>query len=183
MATPRRDRILSAAVREFAHNGLAGARVERIAAAAGVNKQLLFHYFGSKEGLHRAALESILVPPPAARSGSPAERLRQFAAEMSMTAQAYPALLSLLAVKAADEESSALLRSWQGRALAQARAILEDGQRSGHVRDDLDVDAVSQVVLGASLGSIAASDHTTAGRSEHYMETLLKMTVDFCAWR
>ncbi len=181
--TPRRDRILSAAVREFAHNGLAGARIEKIAAAARVNKQLLFHYFGSKAGLHRAALESILVPPSSGRSGSPAERLRQFAAQLSATVQVHPALLSLLAAKAPDEGSSSLVKGWQQRALAQARDILEDGQRSGHVRDDVDVGAVSEVIVGASLGRVAASDQMTAGRSEQYVETLLKMTVDFCAWR
>lgn len=52
-----RDRILDAALREFASNGLAGARTERIAAAAGVNKALLYYYFESKEKLYHAALD------------------------------------------------------------------------------------------------------------------------------
>ena len=42
---------------EFADKGLAGARTEQIAAAAGVNKALLYYYFDSKEKLYRAALE------------------------------------------------------------------------------------------------------------------------------
>ena len=52
-----RDRILDAALTEFAAHGLAGARTERIAAAAGVNKALLYYYFESKEKLYVAALE------------------------------------------------------------------------------------------------------------------------------
>lgn len=52
-----RGRILEAALSEFAANGLAGARTERIAAAAGVNKALLYYYFESKEKLYLAALE------------------------------------------------------------------------------------------------------------------------------
>ncbi|HEY2861533.1 MAG TPA: TetR/AcrR family transcriptional regulator [Terracidiphilus sp.] len=52
-----RDRILEAALSEFAGHGLAGARTERIAAAAGVNKALLYYYFESKEKLYIAALE------------------------------------------------------------------------------------------------------------------------------
>jgi TetR/AcrR family transcriptional regulator len=52
-----RARILDAALREFAANGLAGARTERIAAAAGVNKALLYYYFDSKQNLYEAALE------------------------------------------------------------------------------------------------------------------------------
>ena len=54
-----RGRILDAALREFAANGLAGARTESIAAAAGVNKALLYYYFDSKEKLYLAALEMI----------------------------------------------------------------------------------------------------------------------------
>jgi TetR/AcrR family transcriptional regulator len=54
-----RGRILDAALREFAANGLAGARTETIATAAGVNKALLYYYFDSKEKLYTAALEMI----------------------------------------------------------------------------------------------------------------------------
>jgi TetR/AcrR family transcriptional regulator len=52
-----RMRILEAALSEFAEQGLAGARTERIAAAAGVNKALLYYYFDSKDKLYAAALE------------------------------------------------------------------------------------------------------------------------------
>jgi len=51
-----RERILDAAERAFAAQGLAGARVAAIAADAGVNKAMLYYYFGSKEGLFEAAL-------------------------------------------------------------------------------------------------------------------------------
>ena len=44
---------------EFSANGLAGARTEQIAAAAGVNKALLYYYFESKEKLYAAALEMV----------------------------------------------------------------------------------------------------------------------------
>jgi len=73
-------RLLAAARVEFAKKGLAGARVEEIAREAGVTKQLVYHYYGSKEGLFVAVLDessshimSELVnleveqlPPPAA---------------------------------------------------------------------------------------------------------------------
>ncbi len=54
-----RSRILDAALSEFAAHGLAGARTEQIAAAAGVNKALLYYYFESKEKLYAAALEMV----------------------------------------------------------------------------------------------------------------------------
>src|SRR6201993_2035073 len=52
-----RQKLLAAARREFAASGLAGARVDEIAARAGVNKQLVYHYFGDKDALYLAALE------------------------------------------------------------------------------------------------------------------------------
>lgn len=52
-----RARILAAATEEFAHHGLGGARVDRIARRAGANKRMLYYYFGSKEDLFLAALE------------------------------------------------------------------------------------------------------------------------------
>ncbi len=52
-----RKKLLTAARREFADSGLAGARVDEIAARAGVNKQLVYHYFGDKDALYLAVLE------------------------------------------------------------------------------------------------------------------------------
>lgn len=52
-----RAKIVAAAVAEFAEKGFAGARVEAIGRRAGVNKQLLYHYFGGKEELFRAVLD------------------------------------------------------------------------------------------------------------------------------
>ncbi len=52
-----RERILGAAVEEFARYGLGGARVDRIARRAAANKRMLYYYFGDKDGLFLAALE------------------------------------------------------------------------------------------------------------------------------
>jgi AcrR family transcriptional regulator len=57
-AAATRGRILAAALAEFAANGLAGARVDEIAARAGANKRMLYAYFGAKEDLWLAALEA-----------------------------------------------------------------------------------------------------------------------------
>jgi len=53
-----RRRILEAATAEFARHGLGGARIDRIARRAGANKRMLYYYFGDKDGLFLAALES-----------------------------------------------------------------------------------------------------------------------------
>ena len=55
-----RSRLLDAAIAEFADHGLAGARVDRIAAAAAVNKRAIYDYFGNKEGLFDTALIRVI---------------------------------------------------------------------------------------------------------------------------
>ncbi|WKC16432.1 helix-turn-helix domain-containing protein [Acetobacter pasteurianus] len=48
-AEATRQRILEAAKKEFAQNGLEGARVDTIALEAQANKRMLYHYFESKD--------------------------------------------------------------------------------------------------------------------------------------
>jgi TetR/AcrR family transcriptional regulator len=55
-----RAKILAAAEQIFARDGLAGARTEAIAAAAGVNKALLYYYFRDKEKMYEAVIEEHL---------------------------------------------------------------------------------------------------------------------------
>ena len=62
MARPPRvspDRILAAAALEFAERGYGGARVDRIARRARVNKAMLYYHFRSKQGLYRALLRQV----------------------------------------------------------------------------------------------------------------------------
>lgn len=54
-----RQDILDAAIQEFASEGVAGARTDSIAQAAGVNKALLYYYFGDKEALYATALDAV----------------------------------------------------------------------------------------------------------------------------
>lgn len=61
MARPAKispDRILAAAAAEFAARGYAGARVDRIARLARVNKAMLYYHFASKQALYRELLRT-----------------------------------------------------------------------------------------------------------------------------
>jgi len=58
-AQATRQRILDAAIGEFSERGLAGARVDEIAARSGANKRMLYAYFGSKEELWLTVLEHV----------------------------------------------------------------------------------------------------------------------------
>jgi TetR/AcrR family transcriptional regulator len=56
----RRARLLDAAILEFSRSGMAGARIDSIAKAAGANKQLLYHYFGDKAQLEREVIWALI---------------------------------------------------------------------------------------------------------------------------
>jgi AcrR family transcriptional regulator len=59
-ADATRQRLLDAARAEFAANGIAGARVDRIAVSARSNKAQIYHYFGSKDELFDAVFASVV---------------------------------------------------------------------------------------------------------------------------
>ena len=60
-AAATQARLLRAATDEFATYGIAGARVDRIAAAAGANKSLIYAYFGNKDGLFDAVFDAAVT--------------------------------------------------------------------------------------------------------------------------
>jgi len=53
-----RANIISVAMKEFADNGLSGARIDEIAAKTKTSKRMIYYYFGDKEGLYRRVLET-----------------------------------------------------------------------------------------------------------------------------
>ncbi|MFC2158079.1 TetR/AcrR family transcriptional regulator [Acidobacteriota bacterium] len=60
MSKNPKEKILSAALKEFAAHGYGGARMDTISKEAGVNKAMLFYYFVSKENLYQTVIDSAL---------------------------------------------------------------------------------------------------------------------------
>ena len=56
-----RARIIAAALDEFAEHGLAGARVDRIARTAEINKAMIYYHFSSKEKLFEAVIDDYMA--------------------------------------------------------------------------------------------------------------------------
>lgn len=174
----RQRDILSAAEHEFALLGWSGARVERIARKARVNKQLLFHYFESKSGLFEAALGSLLArfASPVGPVASPVEEVRRIMRTVEAAARAIPGVLF---GRAPTEEDAApavavsTVRAWRERQRARLADAVTEGQRRGHFRDDLDPETAAEVGLAMALG-LGALD----GRSD-----AATWMVDYCAWR
>jgi len=65
------ERILAAALKEFSAKGFSGARVDAIARRAAINKRMLYHYFGDKEGLFREVLRRKIAQRQAWNAATP----------------------------------------------------------------------------------------------------------------
>jgi TetR/AcrR family transcriptional regulator len=187
VARSRKTDILDAARREFATAGYAGARIERIAAAASVNKQLLFHYFESKEGLFTAALSALLEHAETGRSpgDSPVAQMRRLLGELVVTVRSVPGLVGILADARSNPgfppAALQLVTAWRKRLLDRLAASVRDGQKRGYFRDDVDPDGVAAIALAAAVGVVAVDGVTAA--APPFEEFLPRLLVDHCAWR
>jgi TetR/AcrR family transcriptional regulator len=141
-----RQALLDAALDEFAERGYAGARVADIAQRAGVNKQLINYYFGSKEGLYLAVQQAWLDREES--FAPPDLPLADLVVRYLQDAVRDPRALRLLLWRGlADDGAPGGDRSRQPD-LDQVRAR----QAAGEVADGLDPAAV----LLAGMGMIAA---------------------------
>ncbi|WP_040806108.1 TetR/AcrR family transcriptional regulator [Nocardia concava] len=89
-----RERILTAATTEFAAYGVAGARVDRIAASAQANKRAIYDYFGDKQALFAAVLERLMGE--LAQDVPPGGDLGEYAGRLFDYHRAHPEALRLL---------------------------------------------------------------------------------------
>jgi TetR/AcrR family transcriptional regulator len=137
-----RAAILAAAGRIFAKSGLAGARTDAIAAAAGVNKAMLYYYFGSKEGLYEAVVEDhfcefnrraleVLGAPGSAR----AVLLRYVSLHLDFVAARHQSapLFQQLAMTRGNFLERLIHRYFAARGQALGK-LIERGMRSGEFR-------------------------------------------------
>ncbi len=97
-APDSRNRIIAAACAEFAARGFDGAKVDRIAARARVNKAMIYYHFHSKRALYRELLHGMLsemverIRPIAAADLSPFQKLDAFVEELVSAGLAKPHL-------------------------------------------------------------------------------------------
>ena len=144
-----RERLLEAALAEFADKGFAGARVDAIATRAGLNKQLISHHFGGKEGLYRAVMETRLGEPGGELAG----------AELSM-----PGALAALFERAASDPQWVRILQWEAmeggeeggverrkERYAQRLAWVEAEQAAGHLPAGLDPELLLLSLVGAAV--------------------------------
>ena len=137
-----RATILAAAERAFATDGLDGARIDAIAAAAGVNKALLYYYFESKGALYEAVMEdhfrefnrqalAVLSAPGAARTVL--LRYVNLYFDFISTRRRYAALYHQL-MTARGRSLDRMVRTYLVPRNAAFKKLLERGVRTGEFR-------------------------------------------------
>ncbi|MCO6415355.1 TetR/AcrR family transcriptional regulator [Siccirubricoccus sp. KC 17139] len=147
-AAATRQRILDAATAEFAAHGLAGARVDEIAARAGANKRMLYAHFGNKEELWLVVLETAYAAKRAEERAlavealPPAEAMRRLVAFNLRYTAAHPEFVALLNQenihRAAYLQRSEQVPALYSPLLEQLRAVLARGAAEGVFRADVD---------------------------------------------
>jgi len=145
-----RRAIVAAALDEYSLYGPAGARVDRIAAAAGVNKRMIYHYFGSKAGLWAGLLDDQWGAEPVLSNdaaGSIADQLTSGALRIA----GRPAVTRLLAWEALTTAASEIdMKSTRAAAWRDRITRLVDAQRDGRLSQQVDA-AQLELALTALL--------------------------------
>jgi AcrR family transcriptional regulator len=147
-ATPTKNRILAAAVAEFAEHGISGARVDRIAARAEANKRAIYDHFGDKRELFGIVLADQL-DRLARVVELRADGIPEFVGELFDYCAAHPELVRLVQWEALSlpphQAPNHAERSASYRAKVDAIA---EAQRQGHIDPELDPRRVLLLLIG-----------------------------------
>jgi TetR/AcrR family transcriptional regulator len=187
-----RERLLQAALAEFAEKGYAGARVESIARRSGLNKQLISHHFGGKRNLYRAVMN---------------RRRRSNGGEISSDPGPLPDALATLNGLAASDPEWIRVLLWEtlergalegdseptgptdddrerGERYRDRVGWIAAEQAAGRLPDDLEPDLLLLSLFGAALyplllpapaALIAGEDVTTASFAARYQDHLRRL--------
>ncbi len=191
-----RAKILDAARTEFVTHGLSGARVDRIAERAGVNKNLMYHYFQSKEELYLRILEGIYSElrerqrDLEVRDLPPVEGMRALVAHTFDHFVETPDLIRLMSIEnihyAHYLKQSKVVKSLYIPLLQTLKTLLARGQAEGSFRAN--VDAIDLYLSISGLAYFYLSNRYTlswifnqkldspkrlAQRREHVVEMVL----------
>ena len=160
-----RRRLLAAATAEFAEHGIAGARVDRIAEAAGVNKQAIYAYFSSKEGLFDAVFDAMVVQ---GMEDVPIDAydLPEYAARLHDRYRKHPEVLRIATWYALERGHGtphpSALRSSKNKV-----AAIREAQAAGAVSKAIDAEDLLMLVLSTSHAGHTSSPECISPERSH----------------
>jgi AcrR family transcriptional regulator len=193
-----RQEILDVAIREFARNGYAGARVDEIAARTRTTKRMIYYYFGGKEQLYIAALEQAYSTARDAERQLDVEHLDPVAAIRRLAEltfdhhEAHPEFIRLVSIEnihnAEHMAKSERLTNLNSPVIELIEGVLARGRAQGVFRDDVDAIDVHMMISSfcffrvanrATFGALFDRDLVDPGRREHYRTMLGDMVIAY----
>jgi AcrR family transcriptional regulator len=164
-----RTRLLEAARAEFAEYGIAGARVDRIAANARANKAQLYAFFGNKEGLFEsvfsASLDGIVNAVPIDGTDLPGYAVRLYDEYLE-----HPELVRLATWARLERTPIGHLVADADRLDADKLANIEQAQERGHIDGYFTAFEVLTTVIAMSMTWSPASTTFAASRFDSAVE-------------
>ncbi len=148
--------ILAAARDAFARHGLDGARIDAIAAAAGVNKRMIYYYFTDKEGLFLATLEGLYREISEAAADivlvqDPQKALSEYVATTFNYYLSHPQTVAILnnenLYEARHLKHSKVVPELKARFVDKLDDVLQRGMAQGAFRPGLDTVTVYITIL------------------------------------
>lgn len=153
-----RSLIERAAREEFRLHGFDGARIDRVSKRSGLNKQLIYYYFGSKQELYehtlRLAAEAVRIEPSVRRSlsGSPADRLRALLETMFSRVAAAPEIIQALVRDEGETAGSSSAGRLMSDLAEELGREISRGQGLGYYRDDADPALLGRQTIAILVG-------------------------------
>ena len=163
-----KEALLAAAAEEFAQFGLHGARIRAIVQRAGVNERMIYHHFGSKEGLYGAVMddqrraigEAWWPVLERAQSMEPIAGMR-FALRTALDlATSHPHRSALFLQEQLAGTFGTMHPTSADQLPAPLRDLYERGQRDGIFRSDLPFVLAYSIAIGAIFAMGATSAKT-----------------------
>jgi AcrR family transcriptional regulator len=193
-----RREILEVATREFAEHGLAGARVDDIAARTRTTKRMIYYYFGGKEQLYIEVLEAAYARIRAVEREvdvdhlDPRDAIRRLAELTFDHHDSHPEFIRLVSIEnihhAEHMAKSKRLANLNNPAIALIERILERGRAEQVFRRDVDPIDVHMLISSFCVFRVANRhtfrtlfdrDLTDPERRDHYRRMLGDMVVDY----
>lgn len=190
--------ILASAIREFTAKGLAGARMDEVARGADVAKGLVFHHFGSKDGLWVAALEHVYALLRAGQDEAgldalgPVEGMRRLAHDTFRLFRTHPEIVALMNEenlhRARHLRAAKTIPKLYNPLFATIERLLVAGRAQKLFREDVDVTALYVAMSGLgyfycanrwTLSAAFAGDLFRADRVGIYEDMLGEMVVAY----
>ncbi len=183
----RRAQILAAAVKCLAVSGCAAVTMTDIAAAAGLSKGGLTHYFPSKEALFKETFKEffsrVFLRFRELQAGIKDPEMRLYAFELLFDARepameigdpktplvhlGYPLLYDCMFLAAHDSEYKALFEEWVDNWILLLKAALDEGVAKGHLTE-MDTNAMARVISAVYQGVATRWFLAPNGHSDHW---------------